>query len=162
MDEKHPAPDQHNSGDLMPAEWLIPKEMAEHGDNSIASSNRGKGRRDWNLPERQDIKNCGKDVERKADYRQRVEELCCNCCRVTRGRLERELPGNAEHNSRREVGIVESHIAYKRSCNRMGACTFAADGRRLRSIHLTTDCGFPLAVRYSRPRYSPTMPRIIS
>ena len=51
----------------------------------------------------------------------------------------------------------------KRSIRLMIDRLRAAPLGRLAARHLrTTDCGLRFAVRYSRPRYSPTMPRIIS
>src|SRR5207237_7589185 len=62
----------------------------------------------------------------------------------------------------REANVADYHGVHAFWLRHAGDALSTAPPGCLRCTSFTTDWGFRLTVRYSRPRYSPTMPRIKS
>src|SRR5690349_18391540 len=94
--------------------------MRDYGHNPIARRDRGECDRDGDPLESEDVTERSKNVDREADYRERVEELRDDRCRYVCRRLQRDLSSDAEQDRCCEARIIECYPAHALSRRKTG------------------------------------------
>ena len=75
VDQDDAAHDERDAADLLDAERLAEKEVAEHRHDCIGERHAGKGDRDRDLAQRDEVEEGGRGVERQAAERRGPQDL---------------------------------------------------------------------------------------
>src|ERR1700719_2800998 len=152
MQQEDAAGDEGDAGELGETQRLAPQEVADHGDKDIARRDAGKGERQRDLLDGDDVEDRGDAVDGEAEDGEGVEELRYHAGRALGAGLEQDLAGDAEENAGQQRGIIGKERGHQ-PC-RMTSVPSRSSGWRssgsaapLRVTSLTVDCGLPLAVR---------------